>query len=133
MFDANHYTQYTPLSLTPANGWRAIYAYKDNAGKFAHAHELAVFAITKVVETRTEKNRIERVSPEITKIVGYEAGYELTPAESAINFVAYLAPGEAIPDWQESYARELIEELKKEKESVLARKPVEAQLAALTT
>jgi len=91
-------------SLIPANGWRAVYAYKseNGCGVFAHAEPLVAFALTRLI--------LKPENDEMVCIVGYGNGDRMiTAVEQTENFIAYLGPDETIDDWLEEEARKFVE------------------------
>ena len=126
MFHEDNDVRHTPLTIVPANGWRAVYAYKSpDDGTFAHAHELAVFALVESIVIKHEGGYPKKTNLVYKNIVGYEADASLTPACSAINFLGYLAPDALIPDWQESEARRYVERAVKEREELARQTTIE--------
>jgi len=108
-------THYEPLSMIPANGWQAVYAWGDEGDAekgdvCAHASPLVAFVLAKVTVARIYEDGTEEVTDYFPAIVGYDAGSPgIVPAEKAPNFVAYLPPGEPIDSFLKEAAREWVE------------------------
>lgn len=101
------YKTYEPISLLPADDWRAVFAY-DNEGRYAHATTMIAFALTKVCYIDVYENGYEATSEEV-QIMGYTASdIGIHPAKGSHNFTGYLAPSKGIPDHMEQQAKEYV-------------------------
>lgn len=101
------YKTYEPISLLPADGWRAVYAC-ENGHRYIHIKPLVAFALTKICYTNIYENGTGTTDEE-SHIVGYVAG-EITiyPAEKTDDFMGYLAPDTTISNRMEQWAKEYV-------------------------
>ena len=105
------YTIYKPVSMIPADGWRAVYAYWDKGDeKYAHAKPLMALVLAEEQWVEIYEGGRQEIVYEGRRIMGYdpdEAGV-INPANEATNFIAYLPPGASIPDSMEQEAKEYV-------------------------
>ena len=105
------YTKYDSISMIPAAGWQAVYAYWDkNDEKYAHAKPLMALVLAEEQWIEIYEGGRQEIAWEGKRITGYdpdEAGV-ISPAHKAINFIAYLSPGAPIPDSMEQEAKEYV-------------------------
>jgi len=118
------YSSYKPVSIIPASGWRAVYAYYDERdSKYAHAESLIALVLVERERTIVHENGRRETANEGNHIMGYNLveGTMITPVDMASNFIAYLAPDTLIPDYMEQEAKEYVlshESGSAEKESI---------------
>ena len=105
------YNSYKPISMIPASGWQAVYAYYDERdSKYAHAEPLMVFVLAERERTIVHENGRRETTNEGNHIMGYNLveGTMISPVDIASNFIAYLAPCAPIPDYMEQEAKEYV-------------------------
>lgn len=96
------HTTYEPVGgMVRTNGWRAIYAHRNDDGTYcAHTGLIIAFALTRVVV----------LDAVVMRIVGYTpCGKLILPVEGMLNFIGYLGPGESVSRVLEEEARQYIE------------------------
>ena len=115
------YSSYKPISMIPAGGWQAVYAYRETSeihdDRYAHAHSLMALVLAEEEWVTVHENGRREITQEGKCIVGYDPDAHgiISPASKADNFIAYLAPGVLIPDSMEQAAKEYV--LSRESES----------------
>ena len=123
------YSSYKPISMIPAGGWQAVYAYYDERdSKYAHAGPLIALVLAERERTIVHENGRRETTNKGNCIMGYNLveGTMISPVDIASNFIAYLAPGALIPDYMEQEAKEYMlshEDESAEEESTNEREP----------
>ncbi len=92
------YMHYEPLSMIPADGWRAAYIQPaEDGGPGWSSEPLIAWAVYEVTE-RSEKNDIETGARSMPREIAGAVwgGYMMNPEEIS-NFWFYMAPGSPDP------------------------------------
>jgi hypothetical protein len=92
------YKTYEPISISPADGWRAAYIHEPREGGAGWSAEPLIAWAVYEVTTRPIKGSTAHERSEGRQILGvvFGEGYAQCPEETS-NFWRYLAPGNPDP------------------------------------